>query len=493
MNTRQLRGLGVPDRCISVAIQGIQAIAKARSPRLSEVKILIKQVIADPESFLADESLGELARSLIEERVADAESESRRADWEELRRTQAEKDSGGNAQTSTSNPSAAPYSSWGADIDPAAHQQMSQSCSLPVAWRGALMPDAHVGYGLPIGGVLACENAVVPYAVGVDIACRMKLSVFGLPPELLSQRHPLFAEALTRGTRFGAGKFFEHPHDHPVMDQDWNVTRVTREHKDRARVQLGTSGSGNHFVEFGELHLPEAIPEWKLPAGHYVALMSHSGSRGAGAAVCNLYSSIARAKLSPREQHFGQLAWLDLNSEEGQEYWAAMNLMGDYAAANHDVIHRVVAKLIGEKPIAGVENHHNFAWKEQHDGRELVVHRKGATPAGEGVLGVIPGSMADPAFIVRGLGNQASLRSASHGAGRKMSRTQAKSQYAWSTVRRELAERGVTVLAAGADEVPYAYKNIQEVMTQQRDLVEPLARFDPKIVMMCDDGSKADD
>jgi len=167
--------------------------------------------------------------------------------------------------------------------------------------------------------------------------------------------------------------------------------------------------------------------------------------------------------------------------------------MGDYAAANHDVIHRVVAKLIGEKPIAGVENHHNFAWKEQHDGRELVVHRKGATPAGEGVLGVIPGSMADPAFIVRGLGNQASLRSASHGAGRKMSRTQAKSQYAWSTVRRELAERGVTVLAAGADEVPYAYKNIQEVMTQQRDLVEPLARFDPKIVMMCDDGSKADD
>jgi tRNA-splicing ligase RtcB len=197
--------------------------------------------------------------------------------------------------------------------------------------------------------------------------------------------------------------------------------------------------------------------------------------------------------LSPRDERFGQLAWLPLDTQEGQEYWAAMNLMGDYAAANHDVIHSSIARLLGEKPVAGVENHHNFAWKEQHDGREVVVHRKGATPAGKGMMGVIPGSMADPAFVVRGLGNEASLRSASHGAGRKMSRTQAKSQYAWSNVRRELAERGVTVLAAGADEVPYAYKAIGEVMAQQQDLVETLARFDPRIVMMCGDGSKADD
>ena len=131
-----------------------------------------------------------------------------------------------------------------------------------------------------------------------------------------------------------------------------------------------------------------------------------------------------------------------MDSAEGQEYWAAMNLMGDYAAANHAVLHRNVMDRIGAKAIAGVENHHNFAWKETHGGREVIVHRKGATPAGAGVLGVIPGSMADPAFVVRGKGNAESLDSASHGAGRRMSRTKAKAKYAFGTVRKTLAKRG---------------------------------------------------
>ena len=170
-----------------------------------------------------------------------------------------------------------------------------------------------------------------------------------------------------------------------------------------------------------------------------------------------------------------------------------MNLMGDYAAANHDVIHRWCLKLLGAQIIAGVENHHNFAWKEMHGGRELIVHRKGATPAGEGVLGVIPGSMADPAFVVRGRGNPESLDSASHGAGRQMSRKKAKDKYRFKAVQKDLAKRGVRVLSAGADEVPGVYKNIEEVMAAQRDLVEIVARFDPKIVKMCGDGSRAED
>ena len=170
-----------------------------------------------------------------------------------------------------------------------------------------------------------------------------------------------------------------------------------------------------------------------------------------------------------------------------------MNLMGDYAAANHEVIHKSVAKLLGAKIVAGVENHHNFAWKEEHDGKELVVHRKGATPASEGELGVIPGSMADPAFIVRGKGNAESLRSASHGAGRRMSRKQAKSKYTWRAVKNDLEAKGVRVLSAGADEVPGVYKNIEDVMREQADLVDIVARFDPKIVKMCDDGSKPED
>jgi tRNA-splicing ligase RtcB len=277
------------------------------------------------------------------------------------------------------------------------------------------------------------------------------------------------------------------------MDEDWTVCRITRESKDKARKQLGTSGSGNHFVEFGLFTLEQRDEELGLDAGQYVALLSHSGSRGTGAAVCDTYSRIAQAQLPKQFAQFGRLAWLDLDSQAGQEYWLAMNLMGDYAAANHDVIHRLVSKKLGARIISGVENHHNFAWKEIHDGKELIVHRKGATPAGEGVLGVIPGSMADPAFVVRGKGNAASLKSASHGAGRRMSRTQAKSLYTWKAVQKDLEKKGVRVISAGADEVPYVYKNIENVMREQADLVETVARFDPRIVKMCGDGSKAED
>jgi tRNA-splicing ligase RtcB len=355
------------------------------------------------------------------------------------------------------------------------------------------MPDAHVGYGLPIGGVLACQGAVIPYAVGVDIACRMKLSVLDLPVESLDTRREQFRNALERGTRFGVGCEHKPAQSHAVMDDDWNVTRITRERKDKAWKQLGTSGSGNHFVEFGVVRLSERDAELGLDAGQYVGLLSHSGSRGVGAAVCSTYSQIAQRQLSKRFKHLGRLAWLELSSEAGQEYWAAMNLMGRYAAANHAVIHRLIANLLGAQIVSGVENHHNFAWLEDHRGQEVVVHRKGATPAGRGALGVIPGSMADPAFVVRGLGHPESLDSASHGAGRRMSRRQAKDTYRFSHVRRELAERGIEVLAAGSDEVPGVYKDIRQVMAAQQDLVEVIAQFDPRIVRMCGDGSRAED
>jgi tRNA-splicing ligase RtcB len=335
----------------------------------------------------------------------------------------------------------------------------------------------------------------VPYAVGVDIACRMKMSVLDMPAWSLTDRlkFDLFERALERGTRFGVGSTHQIRQDHSVMDRDWYVTRITRENKDKAWKQLGTSGSGNHFVEFGLLTLSQPDAELGLEAGEYVALLSHSGSRGTGASVCSTYSAIARARLPKKYESLGRLAWLDLECEAGQEYWAAMNLMGEYAAANHDVIHRNVSKLLGARIVAGVENHHNFAWKEMHGGRELIVHRKGATPAGKGVLGVIPGSMADPAYVVRGKGVAESLNSASHGAGRCMSRTAAKQKFTWNAVRKNLEARGVKVLSAGADEVPGVYKNIDAVMREQQDLVEIVARFDPKIVKMCGDGSQAED
>ena len=461
MNTTQLKKLGVPDLCLVAAIEGIQLAAKAGELRGREVKQLIGEVLAAPADYAAHPLFGRLAQEIIE-------------------------------NANFSRPDPIEYQIWGSEIDDACRAQMRQACSLPMAAGAALMADAHVGYGLPIGGVLALENAVVPYAVGVDIACRMKLSVLDVPVSELEDNFHRFKSAIEKGTRFGVGSVHERPQQHPVMDADWTVARVTREHRDKAWRQLGTSGSGNHFVEFGLFTLDQRDDQLGLDKGEYVALMSHSGSRGTGAAVCDTYSSIARARLPKRYEDIGRLAWLNLDEESGQEYWAAMNLMGEYAAANHDVIHRLVSQIVGGRIIAGVENHHNFAWKEIHDGREVIVHRKGATPAGVGVLGVIPGSMADPAFIVRGKGNPASLESASHGAGRRMSRTAARDKYSWRAVQKDLEVKGVRVLSAGADEVPYAYKNILDVMRDQQDLVETVARFAPRIVKMSDDGRAED-
>jgi tRNA-splicing ligase RtcB len=174
-----------------------------------------------------------------------------------------------------------------------------------------------------------------------------------------------------------------------------------------------------------------------------------------------------------------------------------MNLMGHYAAANHALIHRHITRSLGEKALLEIENHHNFAWKERQvvagAERELIVHRKGATPAGAGVLGIIPGSMASPGFVVRGKGHPESLRSASHGAGRIMSRTKALQSFTWSAVKTLLADRGVTLISAGLDEVPGVYKDIATVITAQTDLVEIVGRFDPKLVKMCPAGERAED
>jgi RNA-splicing ligase RtcB len=240
----------------------------------------------------------------------------------------------------------APWREWGSGLEPEAVKQMVNACALPVAVAGALMPDAHVGYGLPIGGVLATEGSVIPYAVGVDIACRMKMTVFDRKAGSIAGEKDRLANIIESETRFG-------------------------------------------------------------------------------------------------------------------------------------------------------RNHHNFAWKERHviQGveREVIVHRKGATPAGAGVLGIIPGSMASPGFVVRGKGDPESLTSASHGAGRVMSRTRAMQSFTWNAVKKLLAENDVTLLSAGLDEAPGVYKDIAQVMAAQTGLVEVLGRFDPKLVKMCPSGERAED
>ncbi len=386
-----------------------------------------------------------------------------------------------------------PYPVWGsAGIDEASRRQMDNAMRLPVSVAGALMPDAHVGYGLPIGGVLATEGAVIPYAVGVDIACRMRLTVFEASPIVLGQQKDKFEKMLRNNTRFGAGVEWKPNMDDVVMDDaDWDTLGLIKKLKDKAWRQLGTSGSGNHFVEFGELEVIEDDATFGLKQGKYLSLLSHSGSRGFGAQIAGHYSTIAKnmhPELANAGGDLAHLGWLPMDSAPGQEYWLAMNLAGKYAQANHRVIHKLIVKASGFDVAATIENHHNFAWKEVlEDGREVFVHRKGATPAGAGVLGVIPGSMGDPGYVVRGRGVAASLNSASHGAGRLMSRTKANQTITKTMRDAYLREKGVTLLGGGLDEAPQAYKNINEVIAAQSELVNIIARFKPRVVMMTND------
>lgn len=467
MNKKQLLRLGVPADCVAAAIECVQQAAQLDKSEERPKKLLPK-LVAAPEVYLSHAVYGTLAQQVID--LADTIANEQEIQFQQ----------------------------WGTDIDEIARDQMRNACRVPVAVGAALMPDAHLGYGLPIGGVLACENALIPYAVGVDIACRMKMTITDFDVDTVaankSAQCEVLDKALKKGTKFGTGKGYKRPFDHPVMDEDWTVTAVTRTNKDRAHTQLGTSGSGNHFVEWGEVEL--FTDELGVPAGRYTALLSHSGSRGVGAAVCQRYSDIARREVPQRirdDKQLRHLSWLSMDSEKGQEYWHAMNLMGRYASANHHVIHENVVRLAGLQALATVENHHNFAWKETHDGREVYVHRKGATPAGLDELGVIPGNMADSAFIVRGKGNSPSLTSASHGAGRCMSRKAAKQKFNWGSWRDHLHRKNVRLLAGGLDEVPGAYKNIHEVMAAQTDLVDVVGEFFPRIVMMCGDGSRPED
>ncbi len=388
---------------------------------------------------------------------------------------------------------------WGPElIDRAAVEQLHGAMALPVTVGGALMPDAHVGYGIPIGGVVALENAVAPYMVGVDIACRMMMTVYPAGTDGWFKNRAStdrIRRAMIEETRFGVGaKFGQYERrQHDVMDdEDWYATPLLRHLKDRAYEQLGTSGSGNHFVDAGILEVGASDSEaLGLPVGRYLAIMSHSGSRGVGARIAEYYSLLAQRQSSLPE-NMRRLAWLDLDSGPGQEYWVSMNLAGRFASACHHAIHRAISKRLGEKPVFQVENHHNFAWREQWKGRTVIVHRKGATPAHDGVLGIIPGSQGHDSYLVRGRGSEDAINSASHGAGRKMSRKKAKE----SIPKRErdtwLKERGVELLGGGMDEAPQAYKDIADVLAVQTDLVETVASFKPRLVLMSRDGRSED-
>jgi len=370
------------------------------------------------------------------------------------------------------------------EIDEQAKFQLYDSLKLPISVAGALMPDAHSGYGLPIGGVLATDNAVIPYGVGVDIGCRMSLSIFDLPASYFKGKEHQLQAILKDNTKFGMNETHTIKADHEVFyKSEFQDIPLLKNLLPKAYKQLGSSGGGNHFVEFGVAKIDNPENEWKLGVGEYFAVLSHSGSRGLGANIAKHYTYLA-TKQCPLPKNVQHLAWLDLNTHDGQEYWLAMNLAGEYAKACHDDIHRRIAKAIGKRVVVTIENHHNFAWKEMVNGQECIVHRKGATPAAEGQLGIIPGSMTAPGYIVKGKGNAASLNSASHGAGRLFSRAKCKATFTQSEIKKVLKASDVTLIGGNIDEAPMAYKDITKVMGNQTDLVEVLGTFTPKIVRM---------
>jgi tRNA-splicing ligase RtcB len=378
-----------------------------------------------------------------------------------------------------------PYKIFGREgIDEGSLQQMDVAMRLPITVKGALMADAHIGYGLPIGGVLATKNAVIPNGVGMDIGCRMCLSVYDLSPEILEKDIARLKKILINKTRFGKGEF-KQPEDHPVLTRkEFREIPLLKSIHSKAYKQIGTSGHGNHFVDLGTFEIKDAKNEWNLPAGIYFAVLSHSGSRGMGAEIARHYTRIAK-DICQLPNEATTLSWLNLDTQEGQEYWQAMNLAGDYSAANHEQIHQRISAALGEKPLFKIENHHNFAWKEKlEDGSEVIVHRKGATPAQKGVLGIIPGSMASTAFMVRGKGNRESINSAAHGAGRVLSRNVAKQTITKNEMQQYLSKLNITLIGGNTDEDPHVYKDIHQVMEHQKNLVEILATFNPRIVRM---------
>ncbi len=457
---KELRKIGYPEsKAIGMAINVAHQLFKRE--KKETVLATLKDVLENQEKYASHEQLSRIVAEL--QALKPPEPVAKRALL----------------------PAGKTYKTYGLDnIEQGAIEQMDIAMRLPVTVEGALMPDAHQGYGLPIGGVLATENAVIPYGVGVDIGCRMCLTLYDLKPEFLEKNRSKLQIVLQENTRFGV-EVHAKPMDDPIFERpEFKEIPVPKQLKDRAFRQIGSSGSGNHFVEFGIVSIPVRQPELNIEPGEYLAVLSHSGSRNLGANIAKYYTDLAM-KNCPLPKDAKHLAWLDLDTEEGQEYWLAMNLAGDYASACHHHIHRRLGAALGEQPILLVENHHNFAWKEKlSDGREVIVHRKGATPAGEGVLGIIPGSMVAPGYIVRGKGNPVSINSASHGAGRVMSRKRALNSTTMHELKKVLKEHEVDLIGGGLDESPIAYKDIRKVMDYQKDLVEVLGVFQPKIVRM---------
>lgn len=377
-----------------------------------------------------------------------------------------------------------PVKMWLDRVEDGAGKQISNLANFPFAFHHiAMMPDCHEGYGMPIGGVMATRDVIVPNAVGVDIGCGMmaaKTSLTGVDRPVL--------EKIIRDIRREVPLGFKHHRQR--QDDRWlpdvknlkDLPVVSREYEN-ACFQVGTLGGGNHFIEI------------QKGSDGYIYVMIHSGSRNVGKQVADHYNRLARElnrKWNIRGTWDHQLAFLYTDSKEGAAYIREMQFCVDFAFNNRkhmlekvlEIMHGNIAGLfVSQEP---VNIAHNYAASENHFGEKVWVHRKGATPAFENTTGIIPGSQGTESYLIRGKGNPESFSSCSHGAGRVLGRNQARKKLDLAFEKKRLERKGIIHSLHSQrdlDEAPSAYKDIGKVMALQEDLVELLVKLEPLAVV----------
>ncbi len=387
---------------------------------------------------------------------------------------------------------------WG-DHDEATIAQIKRCAADPEVAGAALMADGHKGYSMPIGGVVAYREAVSPSGIGYDISCGNKAAKTDIRADELRPQIKQIMDQIGRTVVFGVGQTSGKAADHPLFDDPtWRDIREIGKLQQLARQQLGTVGSGNHFVDLFE---DEAGWLW---------VGVHFGSRGLGHRTASGFLNLASGRRfddkAPGESMDQPATVISLNTELGQSYWQAMTLAGRYAYAGRDFVVDQVLEILGAQATDEIHNHHNYAWVERHGGEDVVVVRKGATPAWPGQRGFIGGSMGDISVIVEGVDSpeaRQALNSTIHGAGRVMSRTQAAGKRRWvkrdgrrvletskpGLISREMMQdwlrrEGVELRGGGTDESPHVYRRLPDVLAAHQDTIRILHTLRPLGVAM---------
>ena len=374
---------------------------------------------------------------------------------------------------------------WTDQVEESAWKQINNLTIFPYAFHHiAIMPDVHSGYGMPIGGVLAAKNVVIPNAVGVDIGCGMNYTQLDIESSAIIKENIKLIMGKIRESIPVGFKHNEHvcnDKDMPNMEKDIIIEKEFNS----AKNQLGSLGGGNHFIEIQE----------NLKGN--IGIMIHSGSRNLGLQVAKHYNNIAKEKSKlPKDW---ELDFLDINDKDGQDYLKAMNYCLEFALLNRkkmmDKIKNIILDIYNKNKTSTGQNikfdnnidcHHNYAVLETHFGEQVMVHRKGAISAKKGELGIIPGSQGTASYIVEGLGNEDSFMSSSHGSGRLMSRSQARKELNLENEKLSLDKQGIIHSIRNEkdlDEAPSAYKNIDMVLSNETDLIKPIIKLRPLAII----------